>query len=146
MEVESFGLESPAQIQKNLISLLQPPRILFSLRSNPIASSSPFAQTPSHPLLPSLKPHRILFSLRSNPSLSSSSSAAATDELGFRRPEFGREDLAGTVAGGVSAKRRGDDGGGKQEFQTHLTLVIFIHNLIALQVQHLNCRAHYDWI
>ncbi|OAY79941.1 hypothetical protein ACMD2_26041 [Ananas comosus] len=31
-------------------------------------------------------------------------------------------------------------------FQTHLTLVIFIHNLIALQVQHLNCRAHYDWI
>ncbi|OAY73977.1 hypothetical protein ACMD2_15717, partial [Ananas comosus] len=30
--------------------------------------------------------------------------------------------------------------------QTHLALVIFIHNLIALQVQHLNCRAHYDWI
>nr|CAD1824809.1 unnamed protein product [Ananas comosus var. bracteatus] len=29
---------------------------------------------------------------------------------------------------------------------THLALVIFIHNLIALQVQHLNCRAHYDWI
>ncbi|OAY81651.1 Endoplasmic reticulum oxidoreductin-2 [Ananas comosus] len=28
----------------------------------------------------------------------------------------------------------------------HLALVIFIHNLIALQVQHLNCRAHYDWI
>ncbi|XP_020081307.1 uncharacterized protein LOC109704959 [Ananas comosus] len=88
----SLQLESPAQIQKNLISLLQPPRILFSLRSNPIASSSPFAQTPS---------------------LSSSSSAAATDELGFRRSEFGREDLAGTVAGGVSAKRRGDDGGGE---------------------------------
>ncbi|OAY76495.1 hypothetical protein ACMD2_24302, partial [Ananas comosus] len=31
-------------------------------------------------------------------------------------------------------------------FQTHLAFVIFIHNLIALQVQHLNCRAHYDWI
>ncbi|OAY81645.1 hypothetical protein ACMD2_12383, partial [Ananas comosus] len=29
---------------------------------------------------------------------------------------------------------------------THLALVIFIHNLVALQVQHLNCRAHYDWI
>ncbi|XP_020104810.1 uncharacterized protein LOC109721554 [Ananas comosus] len=78
--------------KKNLISLLQPPRILFSLRSNPIAASSPFAQTSS---------------------LSSSSSAAATDELGFRRPEFGRKDLAGTVVGGVSAKRRGDDGGGE---------------------------------
>ncbi|OAY80293.1 Anaphase-promoting complex subunit 1 [Ananas comosus] len=30
--------------------------------------------------------------------------------------------------------------------ETYLALVIFIHNLIALQVQHLNCRAHHGWI
>nr|CAD1825592.1 unnamed protein product [Ananas comosus var. bracteatus] len=88
------GLSStrkPSPIQKKS----DPPRILFSLRANP------------------LEPPRILFPFVQTLSLSPSSSAAATDELGFRRPEFRREDLAGTIAEGVSAKRRGDDGGGE---------------------------------
>ncbi|OAY67946.1 COP9 signalosome complex subunit 3 [Ananas comosus] len=34
----------------------------------------------------------------------------------------------------------------QKDGMTHLALVIFIHNFIALQVQYLNCRGHYDWI
>nr|CAD1822691.1 unnamed protein product [Ananas comosus var. bracteatus] len=99
-----------------MLTLFKKNRPLLSSTRKPSPNTTKYdlpAPTPSHPLLLSLKPPRILFSLRSNPSLSSSPSAAATDELGFRRPEFGREDLAGTVAGGVSAKRQGDDGGGE---------------------------------